>query len=144
MEQEINGKVQKINDEDYEIIKKIEMEECPKGVIDWYIETYDCNYDDAFEAIKTIRKKYDIKYNCKNESDANAIIEKFESTGDVRQVAKWYYEEYHDKSGLSITESISKVEGVLGYQMKPLKSGNGCMITILIAITSTLSFLCLL
>ena len=56
MEQEINGKVQKINDEDYEIIKKLETDGYVKAV-EWYQENYDCELDEAKETVKAIWAK---------------------------------------------------------------------------------------
>ena len=54
MEQEINGKVQKINDEDYEIIKEIESQGLVYAV-QWYMENYDSSVIDARETITRIK-----------------------------------------------------------------------------------------
>ena len=59
-------------------------------------------------------------------------------TNDIIQVVRWYKEK-HD---LGLKEAKDKVEEVLndaGLRSVNAKSGSGCMITILIAITSTLS-----
>lgn len=135
MEQEINGKVQKINEEDYEIIKKIEADGYIKAV-EWYQESYDCKQDEASEAIKTIKEKYNVTY----QGDVtDEIAQKLYSGEGALQVVKWYKETY----GLGLKEAKDKVDEVMAKLNIENKgggaSGNGCMITILIAITSTLS-----
>lgn len=135
-------KLQKINEEDYEIIKKLETDGYVKAV-EWYQENYDCELDEAKDAIKAIREKYNVHYNGAGESDEDSIIEKYESTNDIIQVVRWYKEK-HD---LGLKEAKDKVEEVLndaGLRSVNAKSGSGCMITILIAITSTLSVFCFL
>ena len=57
MEQENNGTVQKINDEDYEIIQVIESQSRADAV-KWYQENYNCNVEDAITAISAIYKQY--------------------------------------------------------------------------------------
>lgn len=84
--------LQKINDEDYEIIKKIE-EEGTTNAVDWYKETYECDVEEAKNTIAEIKVKYGV---------------------------------------------YSKVDLPNGDNNSP-SSGTGCMVTILIAITSTLS-----
>ena len=109
-----------------------------KGAQEWYQENYDCELDEAKDAIKAIREKYNVHYNGAGESDEDSIIEKYESTNDIIQVVRWYKEK-HD---LGLKEAKDKVEEVLndaGLRSVNAKSGSGCMITILIAITSTLS-----
>ena len=54
-------KFQKINEEDYEIIKKIETDGYIKAV-EWYQENYDCELDEAKGAVKAIREKYNVSY----------------------------------------------------------------------------------
>jgi hypothetical protein len=61
MEQEINDKVQKINDEDYEIIKVIETKTYP-GSIKWYKDSYSCDLEEAIEAIDAIKNKYGVNH----------------------------------------------------------------------------------
>lgn len=142
MEQKINDKVQKINDEDYEIIQIIESEGILKATA-WYQKNYDCDFDEAKDVIKAIREKYNIHYNGAGESDEDSIIEMYESTQSVLQVVKWYRE----KNNIGLKEANNKVEKVLndaGVRSVNAKSGSGCMVTILIAITSTISVLYLL
>ena len=142
MEQEKNGKVQKINDEDYEIIKVIESQS-RANVVKWYLENYDCTLEEAKEAIKAIRDKYNVSFNGAGKSDEDEIIEKYESTPSILEVVKWY----KDKHNLGLKEAKDRVEEVLndaGLISLNSKSGSGCMIIILIAITSTLSVFCLL
>lgn len=139
MDQKINGKVQKINDEDYEIIQIIESEGILKATA-WYQENYDCDFDEAKDIIKAIREKYNIHYNSAGESDEDSIIEMYESTHSVLQVVKWYRE----KNNIGLKEANDKVEKVLndaGLRSVNAKNSGGCMITILITITSTLSVL---
>ena len=142
MEQKINGKVQKINEEDYEIIKIIESEGLIKS-IEWYKENYDCEQNEAIEAIMTIKKKYQITY---QGDDNDEIVERLFSGESPLQVVKWYKEKY----GLGLKEAKDKIDEVLkevgqaGYIGKGSPSGNGCMVTILIVITSTLSVLWLI
>lgn len=59
MEKEIYGKVQKINDEDFELINIIET----KTYIDaikWYQENYESSADEAREGIRQIKEKYKV------------------------------------------------------------------------------------
>ena len=61
MEQEINGKVQKINDEDFEIINIIET----KTYIDaikWYKDNYEVDDNEAREGIRQIKEKYSVNH----------------------------------------------------------------------------------
>lgn len=130
-------KLQKINEEDYEIIKKLETDGYVKAV-EWYQENYDCELDEAKGAIKAIREKYNVHYNGAGKSDEEEIIEMYESHPALLEVVKWYKE----KHNLGLKEAKDRVEEVLndaGLRSVNAKSGSGCMITILIAITSTLS-----
>lgn len=135
-------KLQKINDEDYEIIKKLETVGYIKTV-DWFEENYSCKPEEAKEAIKSIKEKYNVNVNYQ-EDGRDEILEKLHSGESPLQVVKWYKERYD----LGLKEARDKVDSVLKeYNInngsnKP--SGNGCAITILIAITSTLSVFCLL
>ena len=88
--------LQKINDEDYEIIKKIEGEGTVNAV-DWYKETYGCEVEEAKKAIADIKAKYGV-YSKVDHPDVD-----------------------------NNTSSSS--------------SGSGCVVTLLIAITSTLSLM---
>ena len=83
MEQDINGKVQKINEEDYEIIKKLETIGYKKAV-EWYKENYDCELDEAKETVKAIWEKYKVSY---PGSDLDEIREMLESAKSVSGVA---------------------------------------------------------
>ena len=134
MEQEINGKVQKINEEDYEIIKKFENDGYMQTV-EWYRENYDCGK----EAVKTIKDKYGISYHGSIE-DVKQMLLTIDSWDNA---IKWYQDRYAVDS-----EEADKLFREIGADMRKEQgeevSSNGCMITILIAITSTLSFLCLL
>ena len=135
-------KLQKINDEDYEIIKKLETVGYIKTV-NWFEENYGCKSVEANEAIKSIKEKYNVNVNYQ-EDGRDEILEKLYSGESPLQVVKWYKERYD----LDLKEAKDKVDSVLKeYNInngsnKP--SGNGCMITILVAITSTLSVFCLL
>lgn len=130
-----NGKsksdsLQKINEEDYEIIKKIETDGYLKAV-EWYKENYDCNLSDAKEVVKTVRDKYKVE-----SMDDVEILSMWNSLQEQSKVIKWYQETYD----VSSQDATSKVNAVL-YSKANIggTSNNGCIITILIAITSTLS-----
>ena len=127
-------KLQKINEEDYEIIKKLETDGYVKAV-EWYQENYDCELDEAKSAIKTIREKYNVSY---SGSDLDEIREMLGSAKSVSGAVKLYKEKYN----VSTEEANSKVlEAVRKFNTENSggKSSSGCMVTILIAITSTLS-----
>lgn len=130
-------KLQKINDEDYEIIKKLESEGYNKTV-EWYQENYDSELLEAKEIVKTIKEKYNV-----NSNDDNEILSMFNSKREITQVAKWYSETY----SVSFQDAWVKVDEVLkkhNVEKMGVTSGSGCMITILITITSTLSLLLML
>lgn len=139
MEQEINGKVQKINEEDYEIIKIIESEG-PQKAIEWYKENYECSFNEARENICAIRDKYQVHY---NGIDAEPIILDLIEKGAKLQAVK-AYKEMHDCGLKEAKDYIDEIEKKLYPERESSISngngnGNGCMITILIAITTTLS-----
>lgn len=139
MEQEINGTVQKINDEDYEIIKKLEEVGLFKAV-EWYQESYDCKPNEAIESLKAIKQKYNVK--CQRD-DKDEILERLYSGESPLQVVKWYKEKYD----LGLKDAKDKIDEVINefhVESKGGASGSGCMITILIALTSTLSLFCLI
>lgn len=122
--------LQKINEEDYEIIKKIETDGYLKAV-EWYKENYDCDLSDAKEVVKTVRDKYKVE-----SKDDDEILSMWNSLQDQSKVIKWYQETYD----VSPQDAISKVNAVLNPMANSGgTSNNGCMITILIAITTTLS-----
>lgn len=131
-------KLQKINDEDYEIIKKLESVGYVK-TIDWFEENYGCKPEEAIESVNSIKEKYNVKVNYQGEGK-DEILEKLYSGDSPLQVVKWY----KDKYDLGLKEAKDKVDEILkefNLVSKGIEktSGNGCMITILIAITTTLS-----
>lgn len=71
------------------------------------------------------------------ESDEQEIVNLYKKMGAALQVVKWYKETYH----VGLKEAKDRVDFVLDkHGLRNLsKSGSGCMITILIAISSTLS-----
>lgn len=70
------------------------------------------------------------------ESDEIEIVNLYKKTGAALQVVKWYKETYH----VGLKEAKDRVDFVLDkHELRSLTKGSGCMITILIAITSTLS-----
>lgn len=151
MEQEINGKVQKINDEDYEIIQVIES----KGMtmaIKWYAENYDSNLSDAKDVIRSITRKYGVERKGQyipDEEEWFAYIEQlrdeYARTGvkaDIDEPKKWYME----VSGCDELEALSAMNNAFdkynklhGYKNIYGLPDPGCFGIILIAITSTLS-----
>ena len=156
MEKEINGKVQKINDEDYEIIKVIES----KGMVmaaQWYSENYDSNLSDAKDVIRSISKKYGVKRKGQyipDEEEMVAYIEQlrdeYARTGvkaDLNDAKKWYME----VSGCDETEAIyalgnafKKYNELHGYKNIYGLPDPGCFGIILIAIVFTFSVFSLL
>ena len=77
----------------------------------------------------------------KMESDEEEIVNLYKKTGAALQVVKWYKETYH----VGLKEAKDRVDFVLDkHGLRSLTKGSGCMITILIAITSTLSAFLLL
>ena len=70
------------------------------------------------------------------ESDEEEIVNLYKKTGAALQVVKWYKETYN----VGLKEAKDRVDFVLDkHGLRSLTKGSGCMITILIAITSTLS-----
>lgn len=138
MEQDINGKVQKINEEDYEIIKKFENDGYMQTV-EWYRENYDCGLSEAKETVRSIKDKYGISYHGSIDDVKNMLL-KIDSWDNA---IKWYQDRYAvdskeaDKILMEICAEMRKEQG-------EEVASSGCMITILIAITSTLSVFCLL
>lgn len=77
-----------------------------------------------------------ISVDYKMESDEEEIVNLYKKTGAALQVVKWYKETYH----VGLKEAKDRVDFVLDkHGLRSLTKGSGCMITILIAITSTLS-----
>lgn len=70
------------------------------------------------------------------EADEVEIVNLYKETQSALQVVKWYKETYN----VGLKEAKDRVDFVLDkHELRSLTKGNGCMITILIAITSTLS-----
>lgn len=142
MEQENKGKVQKINDEDYEIVKKLETDGFLKTA-EWYKEYYECDLSEAKEALLTIKGKYNVKYEGSEHDEIRMILE---SANDIDKTIELYKEKY----GVSEKEAWNKVYEAIKFfnsedaKNKGTSSSNGCMITILIAITTTFSVFWLL
>ena len=143
-----NGKVQKINDEDYEIIKVIESQS-RANVVKWYQENYDSSVEDAINAISAIYKKYKGGYK-PDGTEVMLLLDEYQkkekdmikSEDKVMEVLmhltdcnKSKAQEYINEAYGSQSEQNNSTDG---------GAGKGCMITILIAITSTLSLFCLL
>lgn len=77
------------------------------------------------------------------EADEEAIIKKYqENPGALLTIVKWYKETYH----VGLKEANDRVDLVLDKHglCRAHNSGSGCMITILVAISSTLSVFFLL
>lgn len=159
MEQEINGKVQKINDEDYEIIKIIETKTYP-GAIRWYRDSYSCEIEEAIQAIDTIKKKYGVDHvglyadidredlvlmhsivrvvalnNLKtSEIDVDEVQKgNFELGNWVVKKTGWPREKAFAESFEAEKEELKRWR-----EMNP-NASKGCVITLLVGITSTLS-----
>jgi len=72
----------------------------------------------------------------KMESDEEEIVNLYKKTGAALQVVKWYKETYN----VGLKEAKDRVDFLLDkHGLRSLTKGSGCMITILIAITSTIS-----
>ena len=154
MEQEINGKVQKINDEDYEIIKVIEKETYP-GAVRWYKDTYSCDLAEAVKGIEAIKKKYNVDhvglYTELNIEDLVFMYDLYRLVGGEHKldrsdlVSDFFKMEPWDwimsKTGWSKDEAYNTFN--TSYEewerRNPDKVHKGCVITLLIAITSSLS-----
>ena len=140
MEQEINGKVQKINDEDYEIIKVIESQS-RVDAIKWYQENYNSSVEDAISTFSAIFKQYKGGYT-PEASEIWLLFEEFAESEEADKaqdkVVKWLMSNF----GMSEKDAFKKhMEACEYINSQPSNDGNkkGCMITILIAITTTLS-----
>ena len=154
MEQEINGKVQKINDEDYEIIKVIEKETYP-GAVRWYKDTYSCDLAEAVKGIEAIKKKYNVDhvglYKELNIEDLVFMYDLYGLVGVEHKldrsdlVSDFFKMECEDwimsKTGWSKDEAFNTfITSFEEWERRnPDKVHKGCVITLLIAITSSLS-----
>ena len=74
--------------------------------------------------------------NNQNDADEEEIVNLYKKTGAALQVVKWYKETYD----VDLKEAKDRVDFVLDkHGLRSLTKGSGCMVTILIAIISTLS-----
>ena len=130
MEQEINGKVQKINDEDFELINIIEA----KTYIDaikWYQETYESSPDEAREGVRKIKEKYNVAHTseikCKKGEDG------------IPELIDWYKK----RSGCSKEEAEGIIYEKLDeyFKKNPVKSGCFSIVIITIISIASLSLL---
>lgn len=127
-------KLQKINDEDYEIIKKLES----VGFIEaaeWYKENYDCDLNEAKEAIFAIKNKYNLE-NVVSEYDETRVI--LESANSISEAIKLYKEKYN-VSQVEANRKVMNAVKVFNAENNGKTLNSGCTIALLIAITSTLS-----
>lgn len=87
--------------------------------------------------IQGINNENAVNTNGKLDADEEAILEKYqENPAAVLQLVKWYIDTYH----VGLKEAKDRVDFVLDkHGLRKAKSGSGCMVTILIAITSALS-----
>ena len=74
------------------------------------------------------------------DSDEEEIVKKYKATAAALQVVKWYMETYH----VGLKEAKDRVDFVLDKHGLRKASKGGCIVTILIAISSTLSVFFLL
>lgn len=124
--------LEKISEEDYEIIKKIEDEGFIK-TIEWYKENYDCDLSEAKKTVKIIRDKYHVE-----SKDDEEILSMWNSLNDKSKVVEWYKNTYE----VSQQEAYRKINGILSPNTNSNStSSSGCAVTLLIAITSTLSLM---
>ena len=148
-------KLQKINDEDYEIIKVIESSS-PKKTREWYMDKYDCSKEEARTAIQEIRKQYKIDYGAEKftptKEDILDKIDELQAEGKKKEseiceeTVRWYIRktglirseafDIVQKAGVKFSTS-QKCENVFEH----LTDGLGCMVTILFALTSTFALL---
>ncbi len=98
--------------------------------IKWYIDKNSCNTYEAIETVKLICSQKRVYCTLEEEKE----ILKFDAAR--LQAVKWYKE----KNECGLKEAKDVVDLVFAKHGKQTLGGNGCIITILIAITSTLSF----
>lgn len=108
-----------------------------KGIsyaIKWYKENNKCDTYEAIERVKSICSQNKVYCTLEDENE----IMKF---GNAKlQAIKWYIE----KHNCGLKEAKDVVDAVFEKQGLRTSANNGCVITILIAITSTLSVFCFL
>lgn len=127
-EKEIISADPKISVED--TIIRIAETEGINEAIKWYIDNNNCNTNEAIEAVKSICSQNRVYCTLEEEKE----ILKFDAAR--LQAVKWYKE----KNECGLKEAKDVVDLVFAKHGKQTLGGNGCIITILIAITSTLSF----
>lgn len=100
--------------------------------IKWYIDKNNCNTYEAIETVKSICSQKRVYCTLEEEKE----ILKFDAAR--LQAVKWYKE----KNNCGLKEAKDVVDLVFAKYGKQTigGNGNGCIITILLAITSTLSF----
>ena len=127
-EKETNSVDPNISVED--TIIKIAEAEGINMAIKWYIDKNNCNTYEAIETVKSICSQNKVYCTLEEEKE----ILKFDAAR--LQAVKWYKE----KNECGLKEAKDVVDLVFAKHGKQTLGGNGCIITILIAITSTLSF----
>lgn len=127
-EKETNSVDPNISVED--TIIKIAEAEGINMAIKWYIDKNNCNTYEAVETVKSICSQKKVYCTLEEEKE----ILKFDAAR--LQAVKWYKE----KNECGLKEAKDVVDLVFAKHGKQTLGGNGCIITILIAITSTLSF----
>ena len=137
-----NGKVQKINDEDYEIIKATESQS-RADVVKWYQKNYDCSVEDAINAISAIYKKYKGGYK-PDASEIWLLLDDYQKQEkDMLKAEDKVLQWLKNKAGFSKDSAQNMLNEAYNCNTPQNRNGGeakkGCMITILIAITSTLS-----
>jgi rubredoxin/ribosomal protein L7/L12 len=102
--------------------------------IKWYIDKNSCNTYEAIETVKSICSQKRVY--CTLEEEKKIL--KFDAAR--LQAVKWYKE----KNKCDLKEAKDVVDLVFAKHGKQAVSGNGCIITILITITTSLSILYLI
>ena len=126
-EKETNSVDPNISVED--TIIKIAEAEGINMAIKWYIDKNNCNTYEAIETVKSICSQNKVYCTLEEEKE----ILKFDAAR--LQAVKWYKE----KNECGLKEAKDVVDLVFAKHGKQTLGGNGCIITILITITSTLS-----
>ena len=131
-EKETNSVDPNISVED--TIIKIAEAEGINMAIKWYIDKNNCNTYEAIETVKSICSQKKVYCTLEEEKE----ILKFDAAR--LQAVKWYKE----KNKCDLKEAKDVVDLVFAKHGKQAVSGNGCIITILITITTSLSILYLI
>ena len=133
---------------DEEIVKIIEADGYTKAV-EWYLVNNNCSLEDAEGIIRSIQKKYNVIHRPSEEelfSFIEQLRDRYYKTGekaDPNEFETWYLKVSNCDDPLEAIQAMA--DGLRKYnKLHGLKNiyginNNGCMITILIAITSTLS-----